>query len=190
MVMNVIDAIYGRRAVRTYAPRPVDEGTIRRLLRAATHAPSAMNAQPWLFAVVQNRAQLARYSDLAKLLMLELASADLKARRYDALLRETSFNVFYDAGTLVAIGVAEPGPYADADCWLAAEALMLAAHDAGLGTCPIGFAVPLLNDADVKKELGFPESALIVSPIIVGYPSTTVSEVPRREPRIVSWSKE
>jgi nitroreductase len=184
--MNVIEAIYGRRAVRAYAPRAVDDQTLRSLLLAAVHAPSAMNAQPWMFAVVQDRARLARYSDLAKRSLLDLRGIDPKIARYDAVLRDPKFNIFYDAGTLVAIG-AEAGTYAEADCWLAAEALMLAAHATGLGTCPIGFAVAVLNRSEVKKELGFPDSAAIVAPLIVGYPSTPPADVARNDPLIVSW---
>jgi len=184
--MNVLEAIQGRRAVRAYEPRRVEKEVVERLLRAAVHAPSAMNAQPWLFAVIQDKARLARLSDRAKAMLLE--SADPKTRHYGPMLREPSFNVFYDAGTLVAIGAAARGTYTDADCWLAAEALMLAAYDAGLGTCPIGFAVPVLNAPDVKRELGFPDTGVVVAPIIVGYPAATPAEVPRGEPRVVSWS--
>lgn len=88
----------------------------------------------------------------------------------------------------MAIGAAEPGTYTEADCWLAAEVLMLAAYDAGLGTCPIGFAVPVLNAPDVKRELGFPDAGVVVAPIIVGYPSAPAPDVPRNDPRVVSWS--
>jgi nitroreductase len=158
-------------------------------LRAAVYAPSALNAQPWLFAVVQDTKILKRYSDRAKVLLLDRASADPKASRYVPLLRNEAFNIFYDAGTLIAIGVAEPGQYADADCWLAPEALMLAAVDAGLGTCPIGFAVPVLNTREVKRELQFPEAGAVLAPIIVGYPTVTPPAVARAEPRIVSWAR-
>ncbi len=188
--MNVTEAIYERRSIRSYEPRVVEEKVLRRLLEAAVHAPSAMNAQPWRFAIVQDRATLTRLSDRAKVMILEsLRPGDPKAARYEAMLREPSFNIFYDAGTLVAIGAPRANPYADADCWLAAEAFMLAAYEARLGTCPIGFAVPVLNADDVKKELGFPDECAVIAPIIVGYPALTVAPVTRNEPNIVSWVK-
>ncbi len=184
--MNVIEAIYGRRAVRSYAPRSVDDQTIRALLLAAVHAPSAMNAQPWLFAIVQDRKTLQRWSDMAKRSLLDLRGVDPKIARYDSILRDPTYNIFYDAGTLIAVG-AKPGTYAEADCWLAAEVLMLAAHATGLGTCPIGFAVGVLNRPDVKSELGFPDSAAVIAPLIVGYPTSPPLDVPRSDPKIVSW---
>ena len=64
--MNVKEAISARRAVRTYTGEKVDEATVRSLLRAAVQAPSAMNRQPWLFSIIQDASQLARYSERAK----------------------------------------------------------------------------------------------------------------------------
>ena len=187
--MNVSEAIFSRRSVRAYAPRAVEEATLRQLLRAAVQAPSAMNAQPWLFAVVQDAGQLKRYSDRAKALLLELWAGEPKALRYAELLRERSFNIFYDAGTLVVIGVKEGGVYTDADCWLAAQNLMLAACDAGLGTCCIGFALPVLNTPEVKAELGFPDAGAIVAALIVGYPSAIPDPVPRGPPQVAFWKR-
>jgi nitroreductase len=185
--MELLEALQRRRAVRAYSPRPIDEVTVRKLLHAAVLAPSAMNAQPWVFAIVQDRAKLKRYSDGAKALLLASAP-DAKARHYEAVLRNEDFNVFYDASTLVVIGAERREPYTEADSWLAAENLMLAACDAGLGTCPIGFAVGFLNTPEAKEELGFPSTGVVVAPIIVGYPASEVPAVARREPRILSWT--
>jgi nitroreductase len=185
--MNVLEAIRTRRAVRAYTPEPIDDATIRRLLDAAVLAPNAMNEQTWLFAVVQNKDVLKRWSDRAKSLLLDQASADPKTAHYNPLLADPSFNVFYDAGTLIVIASSSRGTYTDADCWLAAENLMLAACDMGLGSCPIGFAVPLLNTRQVKEELALPESAVTVAPIIVGRPRLTVPVVPRSQPQISAW---
>jgi len=187
--MNVLEAIRARRAIRAYSSRVVDEETVRALLNAAVQAPSAINEQLWIFAVVQDVRQLARWSERAKRLLLEQAAADPKARRYNPRLVDPQFNVFYDASTLVVIGSRERGQYTDADCWLAAENLMLAACDAGLGSCPIGLSVPLLNQPDIKEELRFPSFAAVVAPIIVGYPSAPAAAVPRAAAQILSWSK-
>jgi nitroreductase len=187
--MNVEEILRTRHAVRAYMAERVPEATVRDLLHAAVCAPSAINAQPWLFAIVQDLKQLKRYSDRAKAVLLERSSED-PSRCYDApRLRDEQFNIFYDASTLVAIGVAEDGTYAEADCWLAAETLMLSAASAGLGTCPIGFAVPVLNAPDVKEELRFPSEGVVVAPILVGFASAPPSPVSRTTPRIVSWSR-
>lgn len=187
--MNFTEVIHTRRAVRAYSAKRVGEATVNALLRAAVQAPSAMNLQPWAFAVVQDPARLNRYSDRAKALLLD-GGADAKTKRYEGMLRDKSFNIFYDATTLIVICCNERGQYTDADCWLAAENLMLAACDMGLGSCPIGFAVPALNDRSIKEELHIPPSGAAIAPIIVGYPSTASNPVPRAAPRILSWIKD
>ena len=50
--MDIIDAIKTRRSIRGYKSDPVPKEVIREVLEAASRAPSAMNTQPWEFAVV------------------------------------------------------------------------------------------------------------------------------------------
>lgn len=187
--MKLTEAIFARRAIRSFTPQPVSAEALQDLLRAAVQAPSAMNRQPWLFSIVQDRAQLKRYSDRAKALLLAQAARDPKTTHYADRFRDDAFNIFYDAGTLIVIGAAERGTYTDADCWLAAANLMLAACDAGLGTCCIGFALSVLNTPEVKAELGLPGAGVAVAPIIVGHPRAPAPAVVRAEPTIVAWSR-
>src|SRR5690348_2732527 len=67
--MSVMDAIYQRRAVRNYISQAVDKTTLRTLLNAAVHAPTAVHEEPWVFAVLQDKAMLKRLSDKAKQLL-------------------------------------------------------------------------------------------------------------------------
>ncbi len=173
--------IFSRRSVRTYTTRMVDERTVHALLRAAVRAPSSMNRQPWLFAVVQDASCLQRYSDRARGMVLPATFEHVEGAR------EPTQNLFYGASTLVVIGVAERDEFTDADCWLAAANLMLSATEVGLGTCPVGVALPFLNTAEGKSELGLPPSGLAVAPIVLGYPASMPPPVPRAEPKVVSW---
>lgn len=188
--MELKQAIVARHAVRSYASLVVEEQVVRTLLEAAVRAPSAHNEQPWAFAIVQNRAQLERYSDLAKASSLASATAHGDPPVNLRLLRDERFNVFYDAGTLIVICALENSHNAQADCWLSAQNLMLAACDLGLGSCPIGLAVPVLNTPQVKSELGIPERGVAIAPIVVGYPSGLAAlSLPRAAPRILSWRR-
>jgi nitroreductase len=186
--MNVNEAIFARRAVRAYTPRKVDEVTIRSLMRAAIQAPSAMNRQAWTFSILQDTAQLKRYSDRAKTLLLEQMLGDAKTGHYADRLRNPEFNIFYDASTLVVIGAAERGPYTEADCWLAAANLILSATAAGLSSCCIGFAIPILNTLEVKTEIGLPATGVAIAPILLGYSTAAPPLVPRNDPKIIYWS--
>ena len=51
----VLNAIADRRSIRSYKDEKVTREQIDILLKAALEAPSAKNAQPWHFYVVQNR---------------------------------------------------------------------------------------------------------------------------------------
>ena len=192
---DVLHAIHHRRAVRAYQPEQPSEALIRELLAAAVQAPTAMHLEPWGFVVVQDRALLKQYSDRAKALLLESSFAvgwgsDASGSHdHPAMLSDPGFNIFYDAGTLIVICRRNAGAFAEADCWLAAENLMLAATAKGLATCPIGFAVKVLNERDVRRELGIPAEGAAVAPIIVGTAQGQPAAVPRKPPQILAWLK-
>ena len=195
-LMTVFEAIARRRAVRAYRPDAVDEETVRELLKEAVRAPTAMHAEPWSFVVIQDRALLKKYSDLAKSTFASERVGAAVAHpppasdaRAAAILSEPDFNIFYDASTLIVICARPAGTFVVADCWLAAENLMLAACAMGLGTCCIGFAVQMLNRPEVKAELGIPADAVAVAPIIVGRPSAETPATTRKPPEVLSWRK-
>lgn len=182
--LSVLDAITSRRAIRSYTPEPVDDATVEALLEAAVQAPTAMHGEPWRFVIVRDPARLTRISDRAKALVL--AAPGIGAH-YGGLLRDPHFNVFYDASTLIVICAAMKSSFVTADCWLAAENLMLAARAYGLGTCVIGFAVSALADPEIRADLGIPAEVLAVAPIIVGVPAITSPPTWRKPPDILAW---
>lgn len=194
--LSALDAIFTRRSVRSYAPQMLDAATVRSLLDAAVQAPTAMHTEPWTFVVIQDAATLKRYSDLAKAALMQDAAAhgDLHAtgdlrppNDFAARLADPNFSIFYDASTLIVICAKPLGPFVAADCWLAAQTLMLAACALGLGTCCIGLAVPTLNTPEAKADLGIPADVTAVAPIILGVPAGSTPGVPRRDPEILSW---
>lgn len=188
MASLIADVIAARRAVRSYAPVALDEATVRALLEAAVLAPTAMHLEPWAFVVVQDRALLRRLSDHAKELLRDPAVSHRGAHEL-GMLADPGFNIFYDAGTLIVICGRPLGSFVVADCWLAAENLMLAATSLGLGTCCIGFAVPVLNAPEVKRELGIPADVTAVAPIIVGVPKGETPATTRKRPEILTWKR-
>lgn len=51
--MEALEAIFKRRSIRKYDPqRPLEEGKLKTILRAAMSAPTARNIQDWEFFVV------------------------------------------------------------------------------------------------------------------------------------------
>jgi nitroreductase len=181
--MELMQAINGRRSVREFTDENVSDGVLHELIVAAIQAPSAINQQPWCFVVVKNPPLLAHISDRAKAHLLK-ASLGAPAHPFRDMLNDPKFHIFYHAPALIVIAAAQPTDWAVEDCALAAENLMLAAYDAGLGTCWIGFAQHWLGTTDGKAALDLPPSYVPVAPIIVGHPRRRPAPVPRKTPSI------
>lgn len=182
--MDVTQAIHSRRAVREFTAESVERAVLERLIDAAVQAPSAMNAQPWSFTVVEDRQLLSRVSTAAKAYLLRTPSQGASLHHLQEILNDPNFDIFYAAPALIVISSATPGQWAVEDCSLAAENLMLAACAEGLGSCWIGFAQAWLGTADGKAALGLAPNCLPVAPVIVGHPRSAMPQVPRRQPQI------
>jgi nitroreductase len=187
--VSAMDAIYHRRSVRDYAPGKIDPTIIRSLLDAAVHAPTAMHEEPWSFAVIQDKKLLDRLSESAKKKVYGEAqgSTSDQAKHTLHVVEKPDFHVFYNAGTLIVIYSNLQGSFVVADCWLAAENLLLAAFAQGLGTCVIGFAVSTLNTPEWKAELKIPAGMTAIAPMIVGVPACETPTAPRKPPEILAW---
>ncbi|KTD73751.1 nitroreductase family protein [Legionella tucsonensis] len=187
--IDVMDAIYNRRAVRSYLPQKVDSEIIHQLLDAAVHAPSALHEESRGFVVIQNKSLLDRISESAKLLTMKdkKKNIDLQEEHVLQVVQQKEFNVFYNAHTLIVIYSTFKGKFVSADCWLAAENLMLSALTYGLASCVVGFAIPALNSPEWKKELEIPKKMTAVAPIILGWPSGHTLPTSHNPPLILKW---
>ena len=185
--MDFWEVLTNRRSIRNFTDQPIEKELVEKLLWAATQAPSAMNSQPWAFAVIQDKALLKQYSDQAKTYLLSVLDDYPPLIRYQAALSNPDFNIFYGASTLLIILARSTGPHPNEDCCLAAQSTLLAAHALGLGTCWIGFATPLLNQPKVKEELDIPADYSVVAPLIVGYPQGNLPPSPRNQPEVLFW---
>jgi nitroreductase len=85
------------------------------------------------------------------------------------MVSRDDFELFHRAPTVILMYATSTD--AVAECFLAAENLMLAAWAMGLGTCPVGLARPLFDNAHVKAELKIPPSWTHALAIAVGHPS-------------------
>jgi nitroreductase len=182
--MDLTEAIYGRRAVRAYAAAPVARDVLQKLVEAAVQAPSAMNEQAWLFTIVTDQALLARISRAAKAHLLATEAFGSRLAHMRDRLSDPDYQIFYGAPALILIAALEDGPFAVADCALAAQNLMLAAYASGLGSCWIGLAQPWLATAEGKAALGLSPRHVPIAPVIVGRPQAPAQAVPRKAPEI------
>jgi nitroreductase len=148
--MDTFLAIVSRREVRRYDGRALPDDAVRRILDAGRLAGSSKNRQARRFVVVRSRVQ-------------EVADAVYAPG-----------NVL-GAALVVAIVTWGKGPIAF-DAGRAAQNMMLAAWNEGIGSCPNGIA-----DADAMRralDLAEGEQAAII--LSFGYPLRPLS--PERRP--------
>ncbi len=150
--METLEAIHTRRSIRKYTDRPVPEELVTEILRAAMSAPSAVNAQPWIFIVVDDRKLLDEIPTFSP---------------YANMCREASLAILV-CGDLTLEKV--PGYWVQ-DCSAATQNLLLAAHDVGLGAVWTGI-YPMKDRVEgFRKTFGLPENVIPLALVPVGYPN-------------------
>jgi nitroreductase len=147
--METWDAIRSRRNVRSYDGRAIDEAVLDRILEAARRTPSSMNQQAWDFVVVTDRERLR-----------ELA----KVWRYAGHVADSAATV-----ALVAPATDDPDERETIqfDLGQAAMSIMLAAADAGVGSCHAAIG----DQAMARDVLGLPPDRECVVLIALGDPA-------------------
>lgn len=93
--IDLFDAIYTTRSLRRFRPDPIPDAVIRRLLDAATRAPSGRNTQPWRFLVVRDPLLRQRVGELYRDAFDEVYSADHLRAETDPELRRVMRSARY-----------------------------------------------------------------------------------------------
>jgi nitroreductase len=158
--MDAIEAIFTRRSVRKYLPKPVPEEIVQKLLAAGMQAPSARNQQPWQFVVIDDRAILGQVPGFMPNAAMA-ADAPLAILICGDLELETS-----------------PG-YWVVDCAAAAENMLLTAHALGMGAVWTGVYPRDPRMDGLRKLLGLPDMVVAHSLVVVGYPAEQPKAVDR-----------
>jgi len=150
--MDIMTAIKGRRSVRNFTGNPVDKDTLMKLLEAAVWAPSGGNGQTWRFIVVTDPLMMKKIKMVSPGLLggppsVIVIAQDMAAARHRG-------------------GKIRPETITKMDSAMAAQNIMLAAYEMGLGTCVIASFHP----GAVAKILGIPESLHPQLMVSVGHP--------------------
>jgi len=147
--MDAFLAIVSRREVRAYDGRPLPGDVKRRILEAGRLAGSSKNRQQRRFVVLTDAERVAR-----------------------AVWSPENVR---GAALLVAIVVSGKGPLA-LDAGRAAQNMLLAAHNEGVGACPNG-----VSDADtMAAAVGVADGEQVATVLSFGYPARPRD--PRRRP--------
>jgi len=157
--MKFIELANLRQSVRRYSDKLIEPEKIERCIEAARIAPSACNAQPWKYIVIDNP---------------EIKDKVANAT-FDKLM---SFNKFVpQAPVIIALIAERPNFNSQIGGWLknkefnlidigiSAEHFCLQAAEEGLGTCMLGW----FSESKVTKILEIPKNKRAVLLISVGY---------------------
>lgn len=181
--LTVTEAIETRRSIRQFVQEPMNQDDLREILRLASLAPSAWNAQTWRFAVVQDPqlkeklqaaaygqpqvtnapAVIVVYSDMEDTLnTIEETAHPGMGEEGRAGQRQTFDNVFG------AQDVAQRNQWALTQANIAFGFLMLAARGKGYDTVPmLGF-----QPDKVRELLNLPEHVQFAGLLPIGKRAT------------------
>jgi nitroreductase len=170
-MMNLDEAILGRRSVRKFDDHYVSDDEIRALMEAARWAPSWANTQAWEFVVVRDRGLIEQVTGT----YVEKNPATKCSQAASALIvacAKDGVSGCYGGQDLTAIQ-----KWYMFDLGMAVQNLCLKAHELGLGTVIVGF----LDHQACKKILDVPAGYEVVAVLPVGRPPAPVKAVPPRK---------
>jgi nitroreductase len=160
-----------RRSIRRYTDKPVEREKILTCIDAARLAPSADNAQPWRFLVLDDADlkqkfcgevfsgiySVSKFAKRAPVLIVILARLNVIAHRVGKQIQNIHFHLL--------------------DIGIAGEHLVLQAEELGLGTCWIGW----FNTRKARKALNIPREYKIVSLLSLGYYEQKPTRIKKRK---------
>ncbi len=173
--MEFADVVRKRKMVRNYDPdRPVPPELVEKILKHATHAPSAGFSQGWGFLVLQSQQERDRFWEAttpdeptlgkwlenmrtAPLIIVALSNKSVYLSRYAE----------QDKGWTDRDENRWPVPYWDIDTGMASLLMLLTVVDEGLGAC--FFGIQPAQTAAFKAAFGVPEEFTPVGVVSVGY---------------------
>ena len=159
--METLDAIFTRRSVRAYTPEPIPARLMYRLLEVAQATASGGNVQPWGFVAVESPGRLAALRSLAPGIVGEPTAV---------------ICICLDVQRAVEQGGVGGEQIAWLSIGLATQNLLLAAHDLGLGACPVAS----FHQGGVSIFLDLPPTVQPILFVTLGYPAIKPTPPGRR----------
>ena len=181
-----------RRSVRRFRPEPVPQDQLRRVLEAATWAPSAHNRQPWRFAVLTSSGAKSCLAEaLGGEFRRDLLVDGLSEEEVDLQLTRSRQRILSaPVAILLCLDSTLGDTYRDErrqqaesmmgvqSAALAGGQLLLAAHAEGLGG--VWMCAPLFAPEAARGALELPSSWQPQALLLLGYPDQIPAPRPRR----------
>ncbi|MFX0135720.1 MAG: nitroreductase family protein [Candidatus Hodarchaeota archaeon] len=167
--MDLFEAIYNRRTIRTFADQNIPDENIRTIINAGIHAPSACDKQLWKFVVIKDKKIIER-------IVYEGAASFIKKAPIGIV-------VLYDNQT-------DEMEYSDhlLSAAVAIQNMLLTAYALGIGACCVCH-LPLKRQ--MRTILKIPKIYDPIVYIALGYPVKKPLERPRKfsVDQVISYNK-
>ena len=177
---EILELIKRRQSDRKYSNRPVEQEKLDRIIEAGRMAPSACNAQPWKFIIVNDPRLVANVAEAASAPLLGMNTFVAEAPVQIVIVREKP-NLTSKIGASI-----KDKDYSLIDIGIASENICLQAEAEGLGSCMLGW----FDEPRVKQLLDVPKTKRVELIISIGYSLSSKREK-RRKPaeETVSYNK-
>ena len=168
---ELLELLKYRQSDRAYLSNPIERDKLERILEAGRLAPSACNAQPWKFIIVDQQELKNNIADCTPSKILGMNHFTKQAPIHIVIVEEKA-NFTSNAGSLI-----KNKQFPLIDIGITAEHICLQAAAEGLGTCMLGW----FDETKVKKLLNIPKSKRVPLIITLGYPASETREKRRKD---------
>lgn len=156
--MELEKAIIGRRSTRKFLDKPVSDYHIKKIIEAATWAPSACNIQGWKFIVVKEKTLKEWLVKSGGPPFIQESPAGILVL-YDSRGCNMEYMDYIQTGGAVI------------------QNMLLTAHQSGIGTC---WVCRLPSQQDVRKMFDVPKYYSVIAYIVLGYAKEQPNPIKRR----------
>jgi len=156
--MDIVQAIYGRKSIREFTSKDIDDEDLKKIILTGTHAPSACDRQGWRFIIIKSKK--------VKESIINIGATNLIRNSPVGIL------VLYNNMT-------DNLEYQDHIQSAAAciQNMLLIAHGMNIGSC---WLCNLPEKKKLKKMLNIPFQYTPIAYIMLGYPKDDVVKKKRR----------
>ncbi len=180
---KVLKVIKSRRSIRNFKPEQISQESLDLILQAGTYAPTAHNEQPWYFTVIQKEEMLKYINDRTREGMAESDIAWVQKTGSNP-----SFQVTYNAPTLIVVSGRTDAMAWSADCAAAIQNILLAAESLDIGSVWLGLLRFFFEWEGEAGKLGIPQGYQPYYGIALGYkPEGKKPLTPKRNQDVVNY---
>lgn len=177
---ELLKLIISRQSDRKYSGRQIEKDKLDRIIEAGRMSPSACNAQPWKFIVVNEPELVSKVAEAASAKLIGMNTFVAQAPVIIVIVREKA-NMSSKVGATI-----KNKDYSLFDIGIATENICLQAEAEGIGSCIIGW----FDEKQIRKLLDVPGSKRVELLITLGYSLSDKREKRRKPPEeVVSFNK-